>query len=411
MNNKWNDAWQLVTGKLFCPETSLIYDSLSSDDPEKRFAHLPFPEEIQKNIPNPCSWGTGMEDSMLNGGTILDALVFRMEQEEENRASLLDFALKILKGIELCNTVHGVHGYLVRSVSPRDGKSFYIDTSRDQFTCCTRGLLHFYRSSFADEDTKRRIRQILTSFADLCAERIRPGENGNLGRLDGRPGLVGEMISCRPHEAFRLPMMYLAAYIASGEAKYHRLYDKCVDDALAASMKIVSDGNVVNWGLVQMQESLSICAECGFMQQRKEQAVSIMQTVAARAEKEFYPAAERFFAYNGRWDIPAIPWQNAAVMFLVPGTVFQDRASLFGDYLYLKPEEASDYQLPLDIMTAVGNLAACVAFAPGYQPSEKFRSTFERAFDIPDYACFKSAKVCYMLYALCLLRAHTGNPA
>ena len=101
MNNAWDNVWN----RLFSDKTNLFYDFVSSYDYEHRFDHLPTDDEITAQIPNPCGWGTGMEDSMLNAGPILDVIIMRYEQSEE--AYLRELADKVFKGMELCATVHG----------------------------------------------------------------------------------------------------------------------------------------------------------------------------------------------------------------------------------------------------------------------------------------------------------------
>ena len=68
------DAFQFIYTRFFSEKTALIYDYTA--DPAVHAAQfLPKPEQIQKQIPNPCGWGTGMEDSTLNGGTLLDGYI------------------------------------------------------------------------------------------------------------------------------------------------------------------------------------------------------------------------------------------------------------------------------------------------------------------------------------------------
>ena len=66
-------AWEVVFRRFFCPDTELFYDFVIDDG--NAWHHLPSVEDIKASIPNPCGWGTGMEDSALNGGTLMDALV------------------------------------------------------------------------------------------------------------------------------------------------------------------------------------------------------------------------------------------------------------------------------------------------------------------------------------------------
>ena len=122
-----------MTRFLFCEQSHLIYDALSSLD-EHRFDFLPLPEEIRRGFPNNKGYSTGMEDSMINAGMAMDICILRAELFPETREECAEFAGKLLKGMELCATVHGRNGYIVRSVSHRDGKSCYPCSSRDQMT-------------------------------------------------------------------------------------------------------------------------------------------------------------------------------------------------------------------------------------------------------------------------------------
>ena len=120
-------AWRQIHDILFHPGTGMVYDYVTSHDPNHRFDHLPSPEEIAAGFPNPCGWSTGMEDCALNGGILLDLMRFR---GWENSV----FAAKIAEGVIRCGTVHGQDGFIARGISPHDGKSCYSNSSRDQFT-------------------------------------------------------------------------------------------------------------------------------------------------------------------------------------------------------------------------------------------------------------------------------------
>ena len=94
-----NDILRQVRETLYCPETGLIYDYVTSREPAQRFAHLPCRAEVEANLPNPCGWGTGMEDCAINAGTMLDTL-WRIDGDPLWAARLVD-------GMERCITLHG----------------------------------------------------------------------------------------------------------------------------------------------------------------------------------------------------------------------------------------------------------------------------------------------------------------
>ena len=64
-------AWKGIREQLFDPRTNLFYDYTTSHDRAQKFRYLPAPEEVAADFPNPCGWGTGMEDCMLNAGSAL----------------------------------------------------------------------------------------------------------------------------------------------------------------------------------------------------------------------------------------------------------------------------------------------------------------------------------------------------
>ena len=51
-------VWDYIRNRLFLESTNLVYDCFSSTEQEKRFDHLPWPDEIAADFPNPCGWGT-----------------------------------------------------------------------------------------------------------------------------------------------------------------------------------------------------------------------------------------------------------------------------------------------------------------------------------------------------------------
>lgn len=209
------DAWFLLTKRLFCEKTSLVYDSLSSLRPEKRFEHLPFPEEIVRHVPNPAGWGTGMEDCMLNAGSVLEICILRarVELEQQPGNSGVCPSNPGWNG-GVCNCTWQAGICRSRNFSP-GWKVLLHQLLPRQFTLFEYGLWRFFHCEFAGEGERDRIRRLLTQVADYCEQVVRPENENNLLRLDGLPGMVSQMIGVAPHEEFRLPMFYLAAWDVS----------------------------------------------------------------------------------------------------------------------------------------------------------------------------------------------------
>ena len=254
-------AWNVVFDRFFYPPTNLIYDFLTADDLEGTFQNMVTPENIACNVPNPCGWGTGMEDSVLNGGSMLEAAIARYNATKDE--SMREVAAKLFAGLYRCGTVSTQVGFLARSVHPSDNTSHYIDSSRDQYTHWVYCTLLYYLSELSTPDEKAQITQVLVNFAQK-AERDVTAENGwYLLREDGKPGVVCGMRkdASRPHEALRLPMIYLAAYVTSKNSHWLDCYHECREEALQQSEELTyEEACTYSWAyaLLQMQYSIRL---------------------------------------------------------------------------------------------------------------------------------------------------------
>ena len=104
-----------VWEKLFYPETNLIYDLRTTLEPDGNISDLPTPEEISRNFPNACGWNTGMENSMINAGLMLDAVLNCYAKTGNNEMESL--ADKLFDGIKKCAEISGSEGFLARSTT------------------------------------------------------------------------------------------------------------------------------------------------------------------------------------------------------------------------------------------------------------------------------------------------------
>lgn len=230
-----NRLWDYVFNKLYCEKTGLIYENITEYTNDGNIRNLPSPEQIACQAPNPCSWGTGMEDSMINAGIMLDTVLNRYEVTGD--ASMKVFADKLLKGIDLCSTVHDRPGFLVRSVSPADCKSYYINTSRDQYTHVIYSLIRYIHSDLCTDAEKEYFKGIVTAYAYRCKAEATEQNGYSILRADGKRGLVCKMWNVAPHEALRLPMFYLAGYVCSGDEELLELYKKYRDAGIERTLE------------------------------------------------------------------------------------------------------------------------------------------------------------------------------
>ena len=251
MENQINRLWEYIFDVLFCKETNLIYEHRTSYDKNGNVSDLPTPEAISIQMPNPCGWGTGMEDCATDAGIMLDAIINRYAVTHE--PSMREYAEKIFNGIKLCATVSGKRGFLARGVSPEDGKSFYFNTSRDQYTHVIYSLVKYMNSGLCNDSDKSWIKDLLVAFAELVEREATPENDYQLLRADNKTGIVCKMWNVLPHEALRMSLFYLAAWVASGDSHWLNLYKQWRDGGIEQSCKYYSASSMCI--LVQMQVS------------------------------------------------------------------------------------------------------------------------------------------------------------
>ncbi len=223
-------AWKYVAEKLLDIRTGLIYDQVLSE------GILPTPEEIASLYPNVGGWGTGMEDSMISGGSMLDGCIERYSKTKSPEAAGL--AQVLANGLLLASEKAKSKGFIPRSISPYDLESHYINSSRDQYTLFVFGLLRYYESGICSEVDSGRIRRAFTDIAERCEENVTEANNYDLLREDLLPSIVTEMWGpgLGNHEVSRLPMIYLAAWKVTGNIhwleKYRQIRQEAFDRIL-----------------------------------------------------------------------------------------------------------------------------------------------------------------------------------
>jgi len=249
-------AWDVSWNRFYSSKTHLFYDYISSYENGQGLAHLPTADEVSRQYPNPCGYGTGMEDCMILGGTMLSTMVDRYDATKDK--NLKEDASKILDGIKSCAKIPGVPGFVARGICVEDGKSFYINSSRDQYTHCVYGLWKYYRSPLCDVAGKKIIRGILTDIAERMSRNVISENHYDFLRADNKECPLGicRMWNVQAHEAARLPMLYAAAWDVTKNKNYYNLYRHYIYDAIAQSEKIGS--NYSGYVYLQMQYSFDL---------------------------------------------------------------------------------------------------------------------------------------------------------
>ena len=312
-------GWDFVFEKLYYPKTHMIYDFLYKDSIEEAVDLYPSAEEIKNSVPNPCGWGTGMEDSTLNLCTMLEAV------ENRHRATG-DGELKkqfdmMYDGLMINATASGCKGFIARCVSPCDGKSVYMDTSRDQYTHWVFAGHIIHNCELATAEQKKRSDEILVYIAEKMEREVTKENGGYSLRLDGGRGKCCQMISADsplgPHEVLRFPMFFAAAYEASGDIHWLNKYREYREEFLLETEK----GFTVDWikrieksfgyvyGVYQAQYSFRLLYDVETDEEYKERYLKLMQISAEGAEVYLETAFNNIGIYN--FEQPYfLPWRD-----------------------------------------------------------------------------------------------------
>ncbi|MBQ9776932.1 MAG: hypothetical protein IJW17_12965 [Lentisphaeria bacterium] len=388
-----DDAWEHITRLLFCEKTNLIYDYLGSLD-DHRFDFLPYPEEIRQDFPNPRGYSTGMEDSMINNGMMTAAALLRASLFPEYHDECRHFAAKLLQGMELCATVHGRNGYIVRSVSHRDGKSCYSCSSRDQMTFWVWGLWRYFHSPFATKTEQQKIRELSVMLASRGEKEIRAENNYSYLTLGGVPDILNQMDEVKPHEILRLPMFYLAAWKLSGDPHWHDLFEGIIERCLKCAAEDKS-----YWNHFELSQFLLTLAFLHEAEPRPEYSV-IAGKIGDIAEKQlcekFLPQLEQ---WQGTWSIPATAWRDSTALRLNRQS---DGSVVANGRIDLRCEQTPGFHELMDLMRIPGNLMMGVLLAPERCVSADLISRFLAAFELPDYRVCTSCASVNLLYAALL---------
>lgn len=271
-------AWDVSWRRFYLLKTHLFYDYLTSYEPGSELAHLPTVDEANRQFPDECGYGTGMEDCMISAGVMLPMILDRFAVTKDE--SLRGKAHDVFEGIRLCATAHGVPGFLARGVCADDLKSIYPNSSRDQYTHVVYGLGHYFRSPLCDAKTKPEIANIISSIADRMTKNVTPENDYDSLRADGSRDTRGisRMWNVKGHEAARLPMIYAAAWDVTGKGEYFDLYRKYLKPAIEQSASI--EEKLPTYALLQMQCSLELLGSLEKDAELKKQIGDIMTGVA-----------------------------------------------------------------------------------------------------------------------------------
>lgn len=375
---KIDQAWEIAWSRFFRTETNLFYDWLSSYEPGAELAHLPKAEEVRRQYPNPCGWGTGMEDSMITAGAVMAMICDRYAVTGED--FLRERADAVFKGMVLCAEIHNTPGFIARSVCLEDCKSIYINSSRDQYTHYVHGLWKFFFSPLCNEFQKSKICKILTDIAAFMERTVIPENNYTFLRQDGVPCpvTVCKMWENDPHEAARLPMIYAAAWKISNDEHWRKQYLKYARRAAEQSVQLWCRPYLA-YALLQMQCSLELLVEAD--DENPEIVELYKKAMNHAAERAAYNAMKTLEDY-GKYDLTMLcpDWRKRPL-----GKIVDYTAPMWENYL------------PVLMCLREGGEAALVQMmAPGFILSELQLEILKKLIMQSDYCKFSNYGIHYL---------------
>ena len=353
-------AYDHIWKKLFCAKTGLFYDRISPDD--DHFSHLPSVEEIARQFPNPCGWGTGMEDCSINAGHTLEVLSLMHELGREDVAAEIG---EVLRGLRLCEAIHGKNGFLVRGVSHRDGKSCYFNSSRDQITMAVAGLFDVGKNVPTLSDSQEElIKVMLAEMARYCKKTVTRENGYNYLRLDGGRALVSELWDCGVHEMLRLPMVYAACAEINSDMEFRDEALSYMEEGMRVSEMFNETIYWWDFPLIQMQLSLDILRKCPFTESYHARIERLMDKVGVAAHRQFLHVLTQCEQYEGDWNVYNKNWRTLPMR--TTAATLQDSPcnAVYDGYTYLNPVYPEEFMRIVEYERSLGNYLAGAMLAP-----------------------------------------------
>lgn len=189
----------------------------------------------------PGGWGPpGVGDAPLICGTALSGLVDKWEATHD--PSVREDARKVARGVLNLAVLHGYRGFVCRGFCA-DNRTTVSLSSRDQYTHWVHGLWRYASCDMADPEIVGEYAVRVAEVAAFMEARVTEAHDWNFGLADsvekdyrGICTMWGPDVW--PHEAARLPMIYCAAYLATGDVHWRDQYERYVDAALEKTLEI-----------------------------------------------------------------------------------------------------------------------------------------------------------------------------
>lgn len=271
-------AYNFIKERLFLDKTKMLYDHVVVGKEQS----FPTIKEIESSYPNPCGYSTGMEDGIISGATMIDALLIKYQKEKKEEVKV--FVKKILSGMLDCAFSAKEEGFLPRALSVEDAKSHYEDSSRDQYTMFAFAMHRYINSQICTEEEREKIATAIINIAKRLYKNVTKENDYDMLTESGRKSLVTKMWgNLDNHEYLRLPMIYLLAYEVSKDEFWLKEYESLRDIAYEKSLPMIDYWAL--YALQQMQVSVLLCYEIDPSKEWKQRYLSLMNVLLTHAEK------------------------------------------------------------------------------------------------------------------------------
>lgn len=379
-------GWNFVMNRLYYPKTNMIYDYLTKETAEASAEDYPTPEEIAISSPNPCGWGTGMEDTTLNLSSMIDAMIARYSLTKEPE---VHEQLQLLyKGL-VKNGTAAEPGFIARCICAWDGKSVYMDSSKDQYTNWVYAAHRLLRSECIHDEQKNVLKEILVNIAKKLERDLQSDYSGYLCRLDGKPGIVSNMDSekLESHEILRMPMLYMAAYEASGNEYWYQKYCERREEFLSRTEATYTVNRLTSvakgkWGYnyiyYQAQYSMRLLYDLEKDHSYRERYLRLLEISAQGAEEFVKKAYENKHTLQEKQEY-FLPWRK------IPANYW----GIFHDKIYYVP----NIWINKPVFKWLRNMAEAViiqAVCPDYKIPEWEKEMFFSFIEECDFANAKN---------------------
>ncbi len=316
------DGWDFVFNRLFNKKTKLIYDYVTEEGENGAWAHLPTKEEIKNNYPNPCGWYTGMEDSDINGGMMMDAVIYRYNATKD--PSMKKYADDLYEGLMQNTRVSEQKGFLARGRLPEDGVTHYINSSRDQYTHWIFAMLHFYHSELSNAEQRESIKTALIEMAEKAERDVIEENDYCLLNEEGKPALVCEMANENVvwHESLRMAMFFMAAYVVTNDGRWLEAYKKWREWGLdyAEEIQLTKERYTGAFMLMQMQLSVKLLYDYEQETSYKERYGKLMEKVGEFSKFYVFESLEYLKDFEMPTTLPS--WRDCPKKYVRKSNIY-----------------------------------------------------------------------------------------